>query len=49
VRFRLDAHPVIDCVAELLLAPEEVALRGLDGYMPKQELDLIQFAAGEVA
>ena len=48
VLFRLDAHPVIDCVAELLFA-SEVALRGLDGDVSKQELDLIQLAAGHVA
>jgi len=47
-RFRLDAHPVVDGVAELLLAAE-VSLRGLDGDMPEQELDLIEFAAGQVA
>jgi hypothetical protein len=46
VRFRLDAHPVVDSVAELLLA-SEVTLGGLSGDMPKQELDLIQFAASE--
>lgn len=46
--FRLDAHPVIDGVAQLLLA-SEVALGGLDRDVPEQELDLIQFAAGQVA
>src|SRR5438046_1016034 len=48
VRFRLDAHPVIDGVAELLFAPE-IALGGLYGHVAKQELDLIQFATGEMA
>jgi hypothetical protein len=46
--FRLDPHSVIDRVAKLLLA-SEVALGGLNGDMPKQELDLIPFATGEVA
>ena len=41
-------HPVIDGVAEFLLAPE-VTLGSLDGDVPKQELDLVQFAAGQVA
>src|SRR6266498_2692924 len=47
VRLRLDAHPVIDSLAELLLA-SEVALGGLDRDVPKQKLNLIQFAAGKV-
>src|ERR1041384_1321757 len=47
-RFRLDVHPVIDCVAEFLFA-SEVDLRGLDGDVPEQELDLIEFATCEVA
>jgi hypothetical protein len=38
--FRLDAHSVVDGVAKLLPAPE-VSLRGLDGDMPQQELNLI--------
>jgi hypothetical protein len=48
VCFRLDAHSVIDRVAELLLA-SEVALSGLNGDMPEQELDLIEFTTREVA
>lgn len=41
VRFRLDAHPFVDGVPKLLLA-SEVALGGLDGDVPKQEVDLIR-------
>ncbi len=48
VRSRLDAHTVVDGVAELLLAPE-VALRGLDSHMHKKESDLIEFATGKMA
>ena len=47
IRRRLDAHPVIDSLAELLLA-SQVALGGLDRDVPKQKLNLIQFAAGKV-
>jgi hypothetical protein len=42
---RLDADPVVDCAAQLLLAPK-VTLRGLDRDVTEQELDLIQLAAG---
>lgn len=48
VRFQLDAHPVTDRIAELLLA-SEVAFGGLDRDVPKQKLNLIQLAAGEIA
>ena len=37
VLFRLDAHPVVNGVAEFLLA-SEVTLGSLDGDVPKQEL-----------
>ena len=42
---RLDADPVVDGVAQLLLAPE-ITLGGLNRHMTEQKLDLIQFAAG---
>ena len=45
IRFNADA--VVHRVPELLLAPE-VALGGLNRHVPKEELDLVQFAAGEV-
>ena len=45
--FRLDAHFVIDCYAQSLLAAE-VPLRCLDRDVSEQELNLIEFAAGEV-
>src|SRR5262249_2697215 len=45
---RLDAKPVVHGDPELLFA-SEVALRGLDGDVPEEELDLIQFAAIKVA
>jgi hypothetical protein len=45
--FRLDAHSVVDCDAQLLLATE-VTLCCLDRDVSRQELDLIQFAASEV-
>ena len=45
VGVRLDADPVVDCAAQLLLAPEVTLLR-LDRDMTEQKLDLIQFAAG---
>ena len=38
--FGLDAERVIDGHAQLLLAPD-VALRGLDGHMAQEELNLI--------
>jgi hypothetical protein len=41
---RLVADPVVDCTAQLLLAPEGM-LRRLDQDVTEQELDLIQFAA----
>jgi hypothetical protein len=44
----LDAHPVIDRIAEFLVA-SAIAPGGLDGDVPKQELDVIHFATGEVA
>ena len=43
-----NAQTVVDGVPELLLTPE-VALGRLDRDVPKDELDLVQFAAGEVA
>ncbi|MGH9627803.1 MAG: hypothetical protein ACRD7E_05625, partial [Bryobacteraceae bacterium] len=45
--FWLDAHLVVDCDAQLLLATE-VTLCCLDRDVSKQELDLVQFAAGEM-
>ena len=44
----LDSQPVVHCNPELLLA-SEIALRRLDGDVAEQELDLIQFAARQVA
>lgn len=41
-------HAVIDCITEILLA-SEITLGGVDGDMSEQQLDLIQFAAGQVA
>jgi hypothetical protein len=43
-----DSQSVVYSGSELLFA-SEVALRGLDGDVSEQELDLIQFAAGEMA
>jgi hypothetical protein len=43
----LDAHPVVHRVPELLFAPE-VALGCLNRDVPKEELDLVQFAPGEM-
>jgi hypothetical protein len=45
--FWLDAHSVVDCDAQLLLATE-VTLCCLDRDVSKEELDLVQFAASEV-
>lgn len=45
---RLDAQPIVHGVPELLLAAK-VALGRLDGDVPEQELDLVQFATGQVA
>lgn len=39
---------VVDSVAQLLLTAK-VTFRGLDSSVPKQELDLLQFAASQVA
>src|SRR3974377_440691 len=44
----LNAEAVIDSVPMLLLAPEVPFCR-LDRDVPEQELDLIQFAAGQMA
>jgi hypothetical protein len=43
---RFDAQAVVHGVPELLVAPE-VALRRLNRDMPEEELDLVQFTAGE--
>jgi hypothetical protein len=45
---RFDAQSVVHGDPELLLA-SKVALSRLDGDVAKQELDLIQFAAGKMA
>jgi hypothetical protein len=45
---RFNPELVIDGTAEFLLATK-VALRGLDRYISEQELNLIEFTAGEVA
>ena len=42
-----NAHAVVHRVPELLFAPE-VALGCLNRDMPEEELDLVQFAPGEV-
>ena len=47
-RARLDAQPVVYGVPKLLFAPE-VTLGRLDRDVPEQKLDLVQFAAGQVA
>lgn len=46
-RIGLDAEPVHG-VSKLLFAPK-VALSRLDRDVPEEELDLVQFAAGQVA
>ena len=46
--FRLDAQRIVDGDSELLFAPE-IPLRRLDGHVPEQELNLLQFAAGQMA
>jgi hypothetical protein len=43
---RLDAQAVVHRAPKLLLAPE-VALGRLNRDVPEEELDLVQFAAGE--
>ena len=45
---RLDAQAVVHRAPKRLLAPE-VALGRLNRDVPEEELDLVQFAAGEVA
>jgi len=45
---RFDAHSIVDGKAQILLAAE-VAFRGLDQDVSKQELDLIQLAASNLA
>src|SRR3989442_6313721 len=45
---RFDSKPVVHGDWKLLFAPE-VPLRGLDGHMPQQELNLIQFATCKMA
>src|ERR1041385_5858299 len=45
--FRLDAHAVIYCNAQFLFAAQ-VTLCCLDRDVSEQELNLIEFAAGEV-
>jgi len=42
-----DADVIVDCDAQLLLAPE-VFLRRLHAYVSKEKLDLLQFATGQV-
>ena len=44
---RLDTKGVVDGATQLLLAPE-VPLRRLDRDVPEEELNLIQFTAGEM-
>jgi hypothetical protein len=45
---RFDSQSIVHCNPELLLAPK-VALGRLDRDVAEQKLDLIRFAAGEVA
>jgi hypothetical protein len=45
---RFDSQSVVHGNPELLLA-SKITLRGLDGDMSEQKLDLIQFAACEMA
>ena len=47
-RLRFNSEPVVDGPPEFLLT-SEVTFRGLDRHVPEQELNLVQFAAGEVA
>jgi hypothetical protein len=47
-RLRFNSEPVVDGTPEFLLA-SEVTLRGLDRHVLEQKLNLVQFAAGEVA
>ena len=44
----LDAQAVVHGAAQLLFAPQ-ITFGGLNRYMPEEELNLIQFATGEVA
>ena len=44
----LDPEPVVHGMPQLLLAAQ-VALGRLDGHVPEKELDLVEFAAGQVA
>jgi hypothetical protein len=45
---RLDANTIVDCVSNSLLAAE-ILLSRLDRNMPKEKLDLLKFAASNVA
>jgi len=44
----LDSDPVVDGISKMLLAAK-VPLGRLDGDVPQQELDLVQFASGFAA
>jgi len=48
LRCRLDTDAIVDCVTNSLLATE-IFLSRLDRNMSKQKLDLLQFAASNVA
>ena len=45
---RFDAEPIVHGASELLLA-SEIPLRRLDGDVAEEELDLLEFATGQVA
>lgn len=46
--FRLDAHPVVNGVANPLLAAK-ISLGGLDRHVSKEKLNLVEFTAGLMA
>jgi hypothetical protein len=45
---RLDADTIVNCVSDSLLAAE-ILLSRLDRNMPKEKLDLLKFAASNMA
>ncbi len=45
---RSEVKKVVHWMSEILFAAE-IAFRGLDGYMPQQELNLLQLATARVA
>jgi hypothetical protein len=47
-RFWLQSDSIVNGILQALFAPE-VSLRGLDGDVTQQKLDLLEFASGLVA